>query len=208
MTDAANLRENFYSRKLYAFLRSAGIQHEEITGFNLHCLQNHLLTLGNWWDTSDEQQADGIGQQIIDIAASSDRVNLHATNHQRPSISIRHPISGESGTVDPLPSIPDIGRIPEDIRNEADAQKVFWWFWRFYPELWLNTQDETLSDGLLYPAHRVLPDCPLHSHQATVSALTGSLFPNGWQKEEQPSHPYLLIFTFSPIQDFIKASRK
>ncbi|MFE4108658.1 type III-B CRISPR-associated protein Cas10/Cmr2 [Almyronema epifaneia] len=206
MTDAANHTAPYYARKLYAFLRSAKLSHAAIEQLNLNCL-DPLSALETWWSASEQPQS--IGQQIEAIAASSDRVNLHATAAQGDRVSIRHPISGEPGTVSPKPAFPTI---PADIlsvlRRESDAQKVFAWFWRFYPELWLNPQGETLADGLLYPAHLVLPDCPLHSYQATVSALTGARFPNGWQQEESPAHPYLLIFTFSPIQDFIKASRK
>ncbi|WP_308256819.1 type III-B CRISPR-associated protein Cas10/Cmr2, partial [Geminocystis sp. GBBB08] len=54
----------------------------------------------------------------------------------------------------------------------------------------------------------MLPDCPLHSYASTVSALTGAIYPPSWQEEDKPSHPYLFLFTFSPVQEFIKASRK
>ncbi|HEY9646892.1 MAG TPA: type III-B CRISPR-associated protein Cas10/Cmr2 [Chroococcidiopsis sp.] len=198
---------SFYQRKLYALLRSPSPESISIDWLSdLHCFSTEgsslLPALEAWWNEHK-------GHQSQDIAASSDRVNLAAiANRTTDTIAIRHPISGEAGVVNPLARVPDLAHIPAAIRNEPDAKKVFSWFWRFYPELWLNTQSSTLSDGLLFPAYRVLPDCPLHSHQATVSALTGALFPDDWQEGQEPTHPYLLIFTFSPIQDFIKASRK
>jgi CRISPR-associated protein Cmr2 len=201
------LNSYYYARKLYAFLRSIDISHGEIQGWGLTCLKEHLDEehldgLKKWWDSH--------GELIRAIASSSDRVNLNATtNNSTEQIPIRHPISGEHGTVHELPAHPTIQEDrKEDLKKESDARKVFWWFWRFYPELWLNPQNTDFSDGLLYPAHRVLPDCPIHSYQATVSALTGAMFPSDWKEGDEASRPYLLIFTFSPIQDFIKASRK
>lgn len=204
----------FYRRKLYALLRSPTLDTAITQWLNsLSCFPQEgvdsLSNLAAWWDEQNHQTSRS--HSILEIAASSDRVNLHTTATQATEeIQIRHPISGEKGTVHSLPSPP---AIPDFIQNCEDAKRVFWWIWRFYPELWLNAQINTtdvteLSDGLLYPSHQVLPDCPLHSYQATVSALTGALFPSTWQPEQPTTHPYLLIFTFSPIQDFIKASRK
>lgn len=123
------------------------------------------------------------------IASSSDRLNL--PNNGQPSTIASHPISGQKhsveSTVNPI-------EIPLEIQTETDPEKVFWWFWRFYPD---RLRQET-PDFLLHPAHSVLPDCPIHSYQSTVSALSGSL----------TEHPYLFLFSFSPVQDFIKASRK
>jgi len=215
---------DFYRRKLYALLQAP--THQELTkdlleglacfGVEQTCRTEILNKLRAWWNNQTEptsySASQGNENLIQSIASSSDRVNLQATNQSRDSIPIRHPISGQEGEVKPLPSPLKITDIPEAIQEEIDSKKVFWWFWRLYSELWLNsltnTSEEALADGLLYPAHRVLPDCPLHSYQATVSALTGAMFPEGWQEGNAPFHPYLLIFTFSPIQDFIKASRK
>jgi len=127
--------------------------------------------------------------QLHRIASSSDRLNL--SNNGQPSTTASHPISGQKhsveSTVNPI-------EIPLEIQTEPDPEKVFWWFWRFYPD---RLRQET-PDFLLHPAHSVLPDCPIHSYQSTVSALSGSL----------TEHPYLFLFSFSPVQDFIKASRK
>lgn len=193
-----------YQHKLYAFLRSLHPDRDDPVESSLceqlNCLRQNLPELRNWWAQH--------GKHYQDIASSSDRVNLHATQPEGDRRAIRHPISGEQGTVDPLPSVLEASSIPETILNETDPKKVFWWFWRFYPERWLNPQPEALSDGLLYPAHRVLPDCSLHSYQATVSALAGAIAPKEDLQHPENTRPYLLIFTFSPVQDFIKASRK
>lgn len=99
-------------------------------------------------------------------------------------------------------------KIPHEIKKCDDVKTVYCWFWRFYPKIKAQSQPE----ALLYPANKILPDCPLHSYQATVSALAGAIYPKNWSSEveskTQPEHPYLILFTFSPIQEFIKASRK
>ncbi|MEI6063262.1 MAG: type III-B CRISPR-associated protein Cas10/Cmr2 [Pseudanabaena sp. ELA748] len=43
---------------------------------------------------------------------------------------------------------------------------------------------------------------------STVSAIAGALFPDDWQPDTAPKRPYILLFTFSPVQEFVKASRK
>ncbi|WP_416674386.1 hypothetical protein [Egbenema bharatensis] len=167
-----------YQRKLYALLQVLTDYEFSLDGLSqLACFQDEntdvLAELDQWWQA---QNGAGLSK---DIAASSDRVNLHAcgssSEGEGAEIPIRHPISGQVGKVGSMQSL-SLEQIPDEIRQESDAQKVFWWFWRFFPELGLKAQSGELSDGLLYPAHLVLPDCPLHSYQATVSALTGPAF--------------------------------
>ena len=114
---------------------------------------------------------------------------------------MKHPISGQTRNITSQDSRPEI---PAEITSETDIEKLFWWFWRFYPELIQQNQ----NDFFLYPAHSILPDCPLYSYKSTVSALVGAMYPPRWQPENKHQHPYLLLFTFSPVQEFIKASRK
>ncbi|MBV6622627.1 MAG: type III-B CRISPR-associated protein Cas10/Cmr2 [Rivularia sp. (in: Bacteria)] len=186
---------DFYQRKLYALLRSP---ESPEWGNNivsqLSCLQNNINELESWW-----QQ----GKQAREIAASSDHFNLKSIDNQENSEGIRacHPISGQKQNI--LLKVENQPNI-DFIKNEPEAKKVFWWFWRFYPEFFANQQ----QDALLSPAHMVLPDCPLHSHQSAVSALTGAMFPRGWKDGNKPKTPYLLLFSFSPVQEFIKSSRK
>jgi CRISPR-associated protein Cmr2 len=186
-----------YHRKLYALLKSSEVpeianHHHEICR-QLACFNGHLDELDTWWQSCVAK----------DVAASSDRVNLtNRSETPQSAVEIRHPISGQPQTVANLKPIAleDIEGIQEII-DQPDVKLVFWWFWRFYPEL-LVKQD---SDALLYPAHAILPDCPLHSYQATVSALVGAMDAGTIDSSE---HPYLLVFSFSPIQEFIKSSRK
>jgi len=196
-----------YQRKLYAFLQafhhSKNPDDEYHLCATLQCLEPQLTDLRNWWQNG--------GNVCLDIAASSDRVNLETTADLPADVEVRHPISGQSQTITEPPF--ELIDIPQEICDSEDAEKVFWWFWRFYPEL-LNKQERELAQGrggataLLYPAHRILPDCPLHSYQSTVSALAGAMYPTWISHQDKPETPYLLLFSFSPVQEFIKASRK
>lgn len=181
---ASHSMTHHYQRKLYAFLHNPDFCPLE-TLIELACLNSDRSLLEEWWNTH--------GKELRDIASSSDRLNFPTQTLESPIAT--HPISGQNHDV-PRPShIPIV--IPEAIKTCRDPETVYWWFWRFYPELrGLHT--------LLEPAHSILPDSPLHSYQTTVAAIAGARF----DPEGTPKHPYLLLFSFSPIQDFIKASRK
>jgi CRISPR-associated protein Cmr2 len=235
----------YYQRKLYAFLQAfqSDPDTENSLCAQLQCLEPQLAELKAWWNSS--------GKVCLDIAGSSDRVNLHARHPSETTAC--HPISGQKQTLQSVrPETLTINI--SAIQNEPDPKKVFWWFWRFYPELWAKTgvnhrfghsgktasssgpcnpcggrlsdawlkrttlkmttgdrnddrSPKTYPDALLHPAHSILPDCPLHSYQSTVSAIAGAMFPPGIS-DEKPETPYLLLFSFSPVQEFIKASRK
>lgn len=91
--------------------------------------------------------------------------------------------------------------IPDWVRQETDPQKVFWWFWRCFPQaICQEFGDESL---LLLPAETRLPDGSLWSHGSVTAALAGCLA--GY---DEPTRPFLVSFTFNPIQELIKASRK
>ncbi|MEC4893469.1 MAG: type III-B CRISPR-associated protein Cas10/Cmr2 [Oscillatoria sp. PMC 1051.18] len=158
----------------------------------LRCLEGHRETLEQNWKQ--------IIQLAREIASSSDRVNLQTRADIQPDIC-KHPLSGAEQTIN--------ANISSDIfdcsiiAQETDIKKVYWWFWRFYPEILANTQ----PNALLTPAHPILPDCPEPSYRSTIAALLGAMYPPG-EDLNQPEHPYLLIFTFSPVQEIIKASRK
>ncbi|KGF72825.1 hypothetical protein DO97_03550 [Neosynechococcus sphagnicola sy1] len=103
---------------------------------------------------------------------------------------------------------------PEAIKGETDPRKVFWWLWRCLPKAASNkfANDESL---LLMPAETRLPDSSIWSHVSITSALAGSLAGynlqisdvEDWSKDKA-SRPYLATFTFTPVQELIKASRK
>ncbi|MDJ0618410.1 MAG: type III-B CRISPR-associated protein Cas10/Cmr2 [Calothrix sp. MO_192.B10] len=189
-----------YQRKLYALLQAPEISNSNFIHFlkNAACLKDNFEELQEWWNENKLPQ---------DIGSSSDRVNLHPrSDHQQGMVKVKHPISGQAQEINPLnlQEIDLLSIVPQEILQETDAKKVFWWFWRFYPEIIAARQ----SDALLFPAHKIIPDCPLHSYQNTVSALASAMYPKCWQKEEEHQKPYLLIFSFSPVQEFIKSSRK
>ncbi len=103
---------------------------------------------------------------------------------------------------------------PEAIKRETDPRKVFWWLWRCLPKAASKkfANDESL---LLMPAETRLPDSSIWSHASITSALAGSLAGynlkvsdiENWSKDKA-SRPYLATFTFTPVQELIKASRK
>lgn len=104
-----------------------------------------------------------------------------------------------------------IDSIPLEIRQ--DAEKCFWWLWRCLPE---RICERFGAQSLLMPAETRFPDASIWSHGAMTSALAGALAgydtaPEEIQKNAKntpKSRPYLATFTFSPVQELIKASRK
>ncbi|MCM1982962.1 type III-B CRISPR-associated protein Cas10/Cmr2 [Lyngbya confervoides] len=96
-----------------------------------------------------------------------------------------------------------------------DERKVFWWLWRCLPEVVCQKfgADPSL---LLMPAETRLPDGSIWSHTSMTAALAGALAgydlsPEAlqkWPHKQEPSRAYMTVFSFSPIQTLIKASRK
>lgn len=115
--------------------------------------------------------------------------------------------------------------IPDSIRKCTDAKKVYWWFWRCYPVVLIQAlhQIENIPEepGLaLLPADTRIPDASLWSHTSMTSALAGSLagyhqdnnaYPKKYARKNRDyfeSRPHVAIFSFTPVQELIKASRK
>jgi CRISPR-associated protein Cmr2 len=108
--------------------------------------------------------------------------------------------------------------IPANIRD-GDARQLFWWLWRCLPVAACQQFDGDPS-LLLMPAETRLPDGSIWSHSSMTSALAGALIGYDTTMAEfqaiDPkqlyykaySHPYLVSFTFTPVQELIKASRK
>ncbi|HBB34731.1 MAG TPA: type III-B CRISPR-associated protein Cas10/Cmr2 [Cyanobacteria bacterium UBA8803] len=216
---------NSYYRKLYVLMKDL----ENLEQFEWW--QGHLQDLQMWWGNH--------GKQFLAIASSSDRINIKPQmSNSHNSVEIHHPISGQSQFINPLKGLTDrdieeiktvCAQITQAENPDNAAKKIFWWLWRFYPELSaqrqpdcseacanghpdrfypeLSAQRQRQSEALLFPAHKILPDCPLHSYYSTVSALVGAI-PEDRQTGQADQHPYLFLFTFSPVQEFIKASRK
>lgn len=94
--------------------------------------------------------------------------------------------------------------IPDWIKaEENDYQQVFWWCWRCFPEAICREFDD--DSLILMPAETRLPDGSIWSHASITAALAGCL---AGYSQPQKTRPYLATFTFSPIQELIKASRK
>jgi CRISPR-associated protein Cmr2 len=98
-----------------------------------------------------------------------------------------------------------------DIKN---IKHLFWWLWRCLPEATCDLfKDNSL---MLMPAETRLPDASIWSHLSMTSALAGALAGydltaaqiQRWQGNDELSHPYLAVFSFSPVQELIKSSRK
>ena len=177
-----------FERKIYALLGD-GDEWQQ-----LDCLKTpDGEAAREWWER--------YGQDIEAIASSSDRVNLQLKSPQSSEIIVKHPLSGQSQNL-PSTNFSAQSPLPEWIQREPDPRTVFTWLWRFQAE----QEQQQNRDYLLYPQHQILPDCPIHSYRASVSALAGAVDFNAEAQVSQ--YPHLLLFTFSPIQDFIKASRK
>lgn len=200
---------NFHQRKLYALL-STITENSPNTEFmcqHLEVFQADIDALSQWWETQ--------GHIAAAISSSSDRVNLKTVENNGDTIELRHPLSGQEQIINypqnlSLEAIAaEIQTVWQRISPQTDIDqddkiaKLYWWCWRFYPQL-LASYDV----ALLTPAHSILPDCSHHSYKTTVAALVGAMYPQTWQQGKAETHPYLLIFTFSPVQEFIKASRK
>jgi CRISPR-associated protein Cmr2 len=195
-----------YQRKLYTLLAQSGLLANTIPySQRIPCLSNCESNLPEWEETR---------RRAEEISKGSDRVNFeklyNRTSHPPNQVPVRHLISGQPRTVRNLPQLNDeiIDRLnavagKDENNDENAAKKAFWWLWRFYPEYLAQQQ----PDALLYPADRLIPDCPLHSYNSTVSAIAGAI-PEDYKQEDVDKHPYLLLFTFSPVQEFIKSSRK
>ncbi|MEZ2339577.1 type III-B CRISPR-associated protein Cas10/Cmr2 [Microcoleus sp.] len=189
-----------YQRKLYTLLAQSGLLVNEIPySERIPCLSNCESNLP---ELEENRRRAG------EISKASDRVNFEKLQKEEMTtgipIEVRHLISGQHRTVENLPQLGDeiIDRL-NAVADNDHAKKAFWWLWRFYPEYLAQQQ----PDALLYPANLLIPDCPLHSYNSTVSAIAGAI-PEDYTEKDADKHPYLLLFTFSPVQEFIKSSRK
>ncbi len=97
-----------------------------------------------------------------------------------------------------------------------EIKRIFWWLWRCLPEATFQAFDND-SSLLLMPAETRFPDASLWSHVSLTAAMAGALagynltpedIEKNWKANKPLSHAYLTSFTFSPIQELIKASRK
>ncbi|MGF1588850.1 MAG: type III-B CRISPR-associated protein Cas10/Cmr2 [Pleurocapsa sp.] len=182
-------------------------------------------------DSLSRQWLDNVGLCDL-IASASDRSTIGRLDPKFSSISygddglqIHHLLSGESQTLQ-IPKwhtrLQEVKRkefleekelaVLNLIKEYEDPRLVHWWLWRCYPELLAKDTPEVY----LLPAETRFPDASLWSHTSITSALAGGLAGHYKQSEEYPSkgqsftrsRPHLVVFTFSPVQELVKASRK
>jgi CRISPR-associated protein Cmr2 len=101
------------------------------------------------------------------------------------------------------------------IYQVEDAKTVFWWLWRCLPIATCQAMgnDDRLQ---LMPAETRIPDASIWSHTSLTAAMAGALAGydlaaealKRWPTGQEPSRAYLAVFSFTPIQELIKASRK
>lgn len=90
----------------------------------------------------------------------------------------------------------------DGLSEEEQHQKTFWWLWRCFPVALANKFGENTA---LLPADTRIPDCSIWSHNSSVASIAGSLI---GLEESEDARPHLAIFSMTPVQEMIKASRK
>ncbi|MDY7016436.1 MAG: type III-B CRISPR-associated protein Cas10/Cmr2, partial [Cyanobacteriota bacterium] len=159
------------------------------------------------------------------IADASDRAVLNTIPllSQSDRVVVSHLLSGASLTLEncqKLPTSSPVAPFPST-RERGELQmlpeKLFWWLWRCLPQA--ICQHLGREEAILLPASETLPDASVWSHASLAAAMAGALvgkpqrgtIPNdklSARGESFLSCPHLAIFSFSPVQELIKASRK
>jgi CRISPR-associated protein Cmr2 len=186
-----------------------------------------LEVMQDWQDMPPDGKLLNYLRNADYISAASDRGaigNLSTyVNYGAEGLEISHLLSGEKQHIKVLDRQELIGKeselFPDFIKDETDARKVFWWLWRCLPVAACRAANDNTS-LLLMPADTRIPDTSLWSHTSMTAALAGASIGyqttmdkfnaipevNLWYKYH--SHPYLVSFSFAPVQDLIKSSRK
>lgn len=157
-----------------------------------------------------------------EIANASDRTVLNSlsiSDEDNSKLNVSHLLSGEflelSSPYSEYRNLVNLTissqTFPESSPQNTDnieieeLKELYWWLWRCLPEIICN--DLGNQDNFLLPASLILPDASIWSYASLTSAIAGSL--TGYETtSDKPQTPYLATFSFSPIQEIIKASRK
>ncbi|MEO0804121.1 MAG: type III-B CRISPR-associated protein Cas10/Cmr2, partial [Cyanobacteria bacterium J06642_2] len=203
----------FWQAKLW------GLLHDPL----LKGLYRDKAAQGYWQDLLETFQPSDSCQQADSIAVASDRPAWDVTGargfvnyKEREGLQVSHLLSGrklELTFTDITSASAEQDRTLGEREREALSQfktdhpeatppETFWWAWRCLPVELANAYGEQLA---LLPADTRIPDCSVWSHNSLSAAIAGSL--QGYNSEPG-SRPYLGIFSFSPVQELIKASRK
>ena len=186
-----------------------------------------LAVMKDWQDMPKDGKLLNYLRNADYISAASDRGaigNLSTyINYGAEGLEISHLLSGEKQYIKVSDRQALIRKeselFPDSIEQETDARKVFWWLWRCLPVAACQAANNDTS-LLLMPADTRIPDTSLWSHTSMTAALAGASIGyqttmdefNAIPKEDlwykYHSHPYLVSFSFAPVQDLIKSSRK
>ncbi|WP_373546019.1 type III-B CRISPR-associated protein Cas10/Cmr2 [Chamaesiphon sp.] len=143
---------------------------------------------------------------------------LQTEEHDRVSSSSRLDfLTGKEADLFKSSKIRDRDGELKSIAEIEDPQRLFWWLWRCLPIAACKAMgdDEAL---LLMPAETRIPDASIWSHTSLTAAMAGALTgfdltladlkPSNQIKPAKTSRAYLATFSFTPVQELIKASRK
>jgi CRISPR-associated protein Cmr2 len=232
------MTEPYWQAKIWGLLHDPALKalHSN-TGRGGNSFWRELEVMQNWVDNklNPEESGKTIMKHIklADyITSASDRGAIgsvsNSINYNDKGLAISHLLSGEKFNL----KLKQHQQLLSDRKNyltnkenqiltkiplaaKQDIKMLFWWLWRCLPEEICQEFDD--YSLLLMPAETRLPDSSIWNHASLTSAMAGALagynltteqLENQWNSKQELSHPYLVAFTFSPIQELIKASRK
>jgi CRISPR-associated protein len=222
----------YWQSKIFALLHDPVFKPFH-TDKSTESLWRELDVMQDWQDLPEDGKLLNYLKNADYISAASDRsaiANIKTQiNYGTEGLEISHLLSGAKQRLqlDLLDSIAGKNRelinrekelFPEAIKRETNPKKVFWWLWRCLPTAACQSFDD--ASLLLMPADTRIPDTSLWSHTSMTAALAGASI--GYQTTiaefdtiaekdlwyKYKSHPYLVSFSFAPVQDLIKSSRK
>ena len=211
------MSDRFWKIKIFTLVKSLDLQQvrEIISDVRQDNQQENIINYLDALETviaeiSDEKitQTSELAQLINDASDRAIFNQLETEDNSEPII-VKHLLSGEElnlnleTTLIRNRSLTSLPKSPESANElPCSLQELFWWLWRCLPEAIAN---KTSPNSLLIPASDHLPDASMWSDASLAAALAGALV--GYENETA-SRPQLVIFSFSPIQEMIKASRK
>lgn len=227
----------FWQAKIWGLLHDPALKalHNNTGRGGEGCWQALEVMAG--WESPKERGSKKILEWIADadlITSASDRSAMGSLNssfdYGEQGLEISHLLSGAKISHWKLPDqfhqslmgndraeqLKNIEKslFPDWLKQETDPKKVFWWLWRCLPEKVCQVFDDSM---LLMPAETRIPDGSIWNHTSMTAALSGALagydlttqeISDRWSNDKKLSHAYLATFSFTPVQELIKASRK
>lgn len=212
----------YWQSKIFALLHDPVFK-PFYTDKSIEGLWRKLAVMQDFQDIPSSEKLLAYLKNADQISAASDRASINSIktkisyDHQQ-GLEISHLLSGAKQHIrmgDHQVLISKEQDLFNAIEHETDPKKVFWWLWRCLPT-------EACNDPSLFlmPADPSIPDASLWSHTSMTAAIAGASI--GYQTTSDEidqiaekdlwykykSHPYLVTFSFAPVQDLIKSSRK